>query len=183
MRARPTTNILIVIALLFTLNAIAEDDLDPDYTSRHEIVLGTSGLLGFAGQTTGSLGTFNSGTSIGGSIAYNFAIFSFFQMGINSSIYYLESGTANTTVIQLMGGPTFNIPVTSAAIYNAFYVMVHAGLLKALNNTEFGMEGELGFRLRLVDHVALRPGFGAFKVMDGSNFIFTARPLQFAVLF
>jgi hypothetical protein len=147
---------------------------------KHELVTGTAPLVGFAGQTTGSSVTFNAGTTISVSAGYQYAIVPGFQIGLNGSVFHLS--TADLTVLQFLVGPTLNIPLGSRAIYDTLYLTFRGGIVDG-TATEGAIEGEVGVRIRLVEHVTYRPGFGVLKILDGSDALFIVRPVQFGFHF
>lgn len=163
-----------VLSLILALSATAQG------YPHHEIITGTAPLVGFAGQTTGSSVTFNAGTTVSVSAGYQYAFTPAFQFGVNGSVFHLSA--ADLTVIQFLVGPTLNIPLGRRAIYDSLYLTFRGGLVDG-NATEAAIEGELGVRIYLVEHVTYRPGFGILKILDGSDALFILRPVQFAFHF
>ena len=147
----------------------------PAYSARHELVFGPSpALLG----DTGGQATFNQGTTLSGALAYHFTMTPQIQFGMNFAIAHVSGGFGTgSTAFQILAGPTLNFP----GLYDSFFV---SGMFGAVDGgtTDLALTGELGYRLRMVEHVTWRPSAGLYKVLDGSSVLIVIRPFAFSVI-
>lgn len=156
---------------------------------RHELGFGVAPLLGFAGSTTGGdLYTDLSGTlAISVSASYKYAILRHLQFGTSSTLGYIKTSvlgsTASATTVQVLAGPTLNIPFSSDWLYNSMYISTYGGFVDAASQTYGALEGTVGYRLGLAEHFCWSPSLGAYKVLNGSKFLFFVRPISFSILF
>lgn len=185
--------ITFILTAIFLTSQLARAE-ETVKTPRHEIGLGVNPLLGFAGSTTGGdLYTDLSGTlAVSVSVTYKYALFKFLQVGIDPSLGYYKQTTAgiasSITAFQLVGGPTFNIPFGDDWLFNSLFVSTYGGFVLldtagGSSRTKGALEGTIGYRIGLTDHFVWRPNIGTFKILDGSKFLFFARPINFSILF
>ena len=150
---------------------------------RHEILLGTSGLLGVAGETTGANITLNSGTSIGFSGGYNYSVIPELQLGVLGFVTYLSASGSSNTIWNAFGGATFNIPINDD-IREAVFVSAYGGGADNGAGTKIAILADLGKRFRLAENVTFRPSAGIYKMFaTGSNLLIVIRPVSFSVMF
>jgi hypothetical protein len=162
--------------------------------SHHELILGVNPYLGFGGRTTGgNLFTDLSDTFVFSIAAdYNYAFLPMLQLGITTSYSHAATGSsAKVDFWQVMAGPTFNLPLSSEWVYNSLFLSLKGGLLISSasvsslsgSSTDVLLSGEFGYRFKLMEHVTWSPALGSLKVLNGSKFIFIARPLAFSFVF
>ena len=177
-----------VSAVSISKEAVIEKNASSN-VSKHEIILGSAPLFGLAGQTTGASATFNDGTSLGASVGYNYSLIPMLQIGTNSNVLHISSSGISITTLQLAVGPTINFSMgeRSEELYNTMFVTIQGGLhyvKGASSSTTDGLiTGEVGYRIRMMDHVIYRPSLGTHKVLDGSKALIIVRPVQFSVVF
>lgn len=162
--------------------------------SHHEVILGVNPYFGFGGATSGgNMVTDLSGTFVFSVAAdYNYAVLPWLQLGINTSFSHAATDTsAKVDFWEALAGPTFNLPLSDEWVYNSLFLSLKGGLLVAsgslsslsASSTDAILNGEFGYRLKLMEHVTWSPALGSIKVLNGSKFIFLARPFAFSIVF
>lgn len=183
---------LTVLSLCVSLTAApktAESEV-----SHHEVILGVNPYFGFGGATSGgNMVTDLSGTFVFSVAAdYNYAVLPWLQLGINSSFSHAATDTsAKVDFWEALAGPTFNLPLSEEWVYNSLFLSLKGGLLVAsgslsslsASSTDVLLNGEFGYRFKLMEHVTWSPALGSIKVLNGSKFIFLARPFAFSIVF
>ena len=184
---RLSVNALIVFCIAGISHA---DDSSTGKMFHHELGFGINPLLGFAGNTSGGdlYTDFSGSLAISVSASYKYAVLRHLQVGTVSSLSYLKASSSSTTLLQVLAGPTLNIPFSSDWLVNSLYISTYGGFVVADTNassshTYGALEGTIGYRLGLLDHFSWSPSIGAYKILDGSKFLFFVRPIAFSILF